>query len=231
MYRVAASVSATIVLTACAPVGGRSPSADPTVASATTHTVAATPADTVIRTPASPTVTPGPTTAVEPPGSSAESPTPAPVTELPRSARPVPPLPADLVSQPSALPPHTDDHSHDEPPPDETAAADEMVALGWVIEMTTYRADEPTENRSERLAVYADASLLTEGSLPFGVGASAPVAVWPSGAAATDIVDGVVSVEVWINTTPTSGARVPATLLTVEVTIAEGRVVGSKVLP
>ena len=84
---------------------------------------------------------------------------------------------------------------------------DEMIAIGWVVEMTTYRADEPTQNRSERLAVYADASPLTDGSLPLDVIAAAPVAVWPSGAAVTDAADGVVSVEVWINTTPTSGAR------------------------
>jgi hypothetical protein len=105
-----------------------------------------------------------------------------------------------------------------------------MIAIGWVVEMTTYRADEPTENRTERLAVYADASQLTDGSFPLDVIAAAPVAVWPSGAEIRDAADGVVSVEVWINTTPTSGARKPDTLITVEVTIADGRVVSSKVL-
>lgn len=231
MYRVAASICATIVLTACAAVGGRSQSADPTVPSATTQTAAATPAETVRRTTPPPTVASAPTTSVEPPGSGAESPTPTSVTDFPRSARPVPPLPADLVSQPSSPQPHPDDLTHDEPPPDETAAIDETIAIGWVIEMTTYRADEPTQKRSERLAVYADASPLTDGTLPLDVIAAAPVAVWPSGAAITDAADGVVSVEVWINTTQTSRARLPATLLTVEVTIAEGRVVGSRVLP
>jgi hypothetical protein len=146
-------------------------------------------------------------------------------------ARPVPPLPADLVRQPSTPQPHADDLSHDEPPPDETTATDETVAIGWVVEMTTYRADEPTESRSERLAVYADASPLTDRSLPPDFLAAAPAAVWPSGATVTDTADGVVSVEVWINTTPTSGARKPATLITVEVTITDGRVVDSKVLP
>jgi hypothetical protein len=139
-------------------------------------------------------------------------------------------LPADLVNQSPVLPSNSD-NTHDESATDATTPIDEMIAIGWVIEMTTYRADEPTENRSERLAVYADASPLKDGSLPLDVIAAAPVAVWPSGAAITDAADGVVSVEVWINTTPTSGARKPATLITVEVTIADGRVVSSKVLP
>jgi len=105
------------------------------------------------------------------------------------------------------------------------------TAISWVVEMTTYRADEPTQTRNKRLAVYADAPSLTDASLPVDVVASTPVAVWPSGAMASDTVDGMVSVEVWINTTTTSSTRVPATLITVEVTIAEGRVVGSKVRP
>jgi hypothetical protein len=139
-------------------------------------------------------------------------------------------LPADLVNQSPVLPSNSD-NTHDESATDATTPIDEMIAIGWVIEMTTYRADEPTQKRSERLAVYADASPLTDGSLPLDVKAAAPVAVWPSGAAITDAADGVVSVEVWINTTPTSGARKPATLITLEVTIADGRVVSSKVLP
>lgn len=106
-----------------------------------------------------------------------------------------------------------------------------MIAIGWVVEMTTYRADEPPESRRERLEVYNDASSLTDRSLPLDLLAAAPVAVWPSGATIRGAADGVVAVEVWINTTPTSGARKPATLITVEVTIADGRVVSSKVLP
>lgn len=199
--------------------------------SATTSLVATPTTETVRRTIPAPTVASSPTPTIEHPGPSAAPPAPAPVTDVPRSAQPVPPLPTDLVSQPSLPQPHADDLSHADPALDENAATDEMIAIGWVVEMTTYRADEPTQDRNERLAVYADASLLTEGSLPFGVGASAPVAVWPSRAVAADAGDGVVSVEVWITTTTTSGARVPATLITVEVTISEGLVVGSKVLP
>lgn len=156
---------------------------------------------------------------------------PSPVTEVPRSARPVPPLPADLVNHPPVLPSNSDDIPDGESGSDEATPVDQVIAISWVVEIVTYRADEPIESRSERLSVYADTSSLTEGSLPFDIAASAPVAVWPSGAAVTDAADGVVSVEVWINTTPTSGAPTPATPLTVDVTIAEGRVVASKVLP
>ena len=140
-------------------------------------------------------------------------------------------MPADLVNPPPVLPSNSHDIPDDESATDATTPTDEMIAIGWVIEMTTYRADEPTQRRSARLAVYADASPLTDGSLPLDVIAAAPVAVWPSGAAITDAADGVVSVEVWINATPTSGAATPATLITVEVTITDGRVVSSKVLP
>jgi hypothetical protein len=139
-------------------------------------------------------------------------------------------LPADLVNQSPVLSSNSD-NTHDESATEAATPIDEMIAIGWVVEMTTYRADEPTQKRSERLAVYADGSPQPDGSLPLDVIAAAPVAVWPSGAAITDAADGVVSVEVWINTTPTSGARKPATLITVEVTIADGRVVSSKVLP
>jgi len=119
----------------------------------------------------------------------------------------------------------------DEPPVDAAAPSDETVAIGWVVEMTTYRADEPIQDRRARLAVFTDTVSLTNGSLPFDLHASAPEAMWPTGATVSSAAGGVVVVEVSVKQTPESGARAAPTLVTVEVTITDGRVVDWKVLP
>ena len=97
--------------------------------------------------------------------------------------------------------------------------------------MTTYRADESIQDRRERLAVYTDVVLLTDGPPPFDLTTEAAEAMWPTGAIVNHAADGVVAVAVWINRTPKSGPRVEPTLVTVEVTITDGRVIGWKVLP
>ena len=114
---------------------------------------------------------------------------------------------------------------------DAAATSDETVAIGWVVEMTTYRADEPIQERRARLAGYTDAAALTDGPLPFDLHASAPDAMWPTGATVSSAAGGIVVVEVSLRQTPESGARAAPALVTVEVTIVDGRVVAWKVLP
>ena len=72
---------------------------------------------------------------------------------------------------------------------------------------------------------------LTDVSLPFNFFASAPDARWPTRAAVGHVADAVVTVEAWLNLAAQLGTSGPATTVTVEVTIVEGRVADSKVLP
>ena len=231
MYRIVASISAAIVLASCAATGGRPPTADSSVPSTITPIVAVASTEPVRGTSPATTVVLATTTTTNVLAQSAATSTPAAVAEAPRAAQPVPPLPADLVSQPSALPSDPVVIPSDEPPVDAAAPSDETVAIGWVVEMTTYRADEPIQDRRARLVGYTDAVSLTNGPPPFDLTASAPEAMWPTGATVSSAVGGIVVVEVSLKQTPESGARAAPALVTVEVTIADGRVVGWKVLP
>ena len=231
VYRVAASVAAAIALTACAAVGARPPTTDSTAPSAITPTIAVTSTTSATSTSPPTTGALASTTTTDAIVPGRPSTTPVLATEVPRAAQPVPPLPADLISKPAALPPDPVTLPPDEPSADDDTRSDELVAIGWVVELATYRADEPIEDRRARLNAYTDTASLTAGPLPFDLGTAAPEAMWPTDAIVSHDAEGVVTVDVWLNTTPTSGTREPVALVRVEVTIAEGRVIGSKVRP
>lgn len=230
VYRGTAATSVAIILTACAATSSQPPSHGASMAAPNGPIVAMTSTELAWNTSPTTTVAPTPTMTTLAPGGTTTTPTL--VAAVPRSARPVPPLPADLANQPSALPGDPAVMLSDEPSVDQDApSADQEVAIVWVVELATYRADEPIEDRRERLAAFADAPALTDGSLPFNFFGSAPDALWPTRATVDHVTDGVVTVEAWLNWTAQSGITGPATMVTVEVTMVEGRVVDSKVLP
>lgn len=108
-------------------------------------------------------------------------------------------------------------------------STDEDVAIRWVVEFFTYRADEPSETRRGRLSMLTNDAALA-GRLP-GRADETVLAMWPIDARGIQGAPGVATVEAAIDQTSTIDAGTTSQTLRCAIEVVDGRVVRFVVLP